>query len=1204
MLSRTDLLRDLRRIRVEIEHDLSTRAPSDPAVDRMRDEYRAAVEQGLTASTWRIWLQDQLSQVATGWVLATVLIRFCEDNGLLDLPFARRRAFDETDAEPGDGTRDETGEDVGADAPADGPILAAVDRLSSHSAMASVFSRGSHPMWRMRLSPEAGRALVDFWRRRTPEGHLVHDFEDVSRDTRFLADLYMDLSDQARKSQGLVATPDFVVELIHDLTLEAALDDHGAALGPAGFRMIDPACGSGGFLLDAYARLCRRWADARPGMSPWQHAARALASVHGCDIDPCAVSIARFRLLMAAMSTGRAQTLDDVPDLPLVVATGDTLLHGRGSTPPAPDHLMPQHPTGFGPPTDIDAYTERHGLLRPASYHVVTCNPPYLTVKDKALFAAYRDAYESCEGPYTLSVPFTELAFRLALPGPSAGRIGLLTVNSFMKREFGRGLIERFLPRVRLSHVIDTSGAYIPGHGVPTVILVGRNSVPAPDDPVHLVVGLRGETHLPQVPGEAPVWQSLRRLAFAPGAKDQWAESYLQERGELNVFPWSLTPSAALHALRLMEKGERLRERVARIGYAANTGSDDLFCSTPASFRRYGVEEAATIQVLTGSEVRDWSSRAPLKAFFPRTGNGRELVDLDRYPRHRRRLWPYRTVLAHRRGANKSSPWYDWHQFALDWNAHPWSIVFPWVATHPHFTVLRSGAVPLNSAPVIKLPPSATESTHLELVGALNSSAVCFWLKQVSQSKGQAHIDTLRGGEAWEKIYEFTAGRLLDLPLPRAFPLASAEELDGLATESAGCLSDLSAPDKPLTARTLRSAQDRWFSIRARMIALQEELDWQVYASYGIVDDAEGLTAAVNPPPLRVGERAFEIALARRIANGETSASSFADDPEGKWFTRHDAVPTTELPEHWPAPYRDLVRRRVDAIARNGFLALLEQPEYKHRWITPDWDATVRDVLRERLLDQCEADRLWFEAVPTGRRPVARTVRELSELLEEDEEFLALLSVYAELTRTDDPSTVRVLLDLLATEHVPQAAPLRYKPSGLTKRRAWEELWESQLRDDMRGRVDTAASQEPPRFTSADFLKSSYWKQRGKFDLPNERFTSFGSSIAPLSSTTLLGWAGWDARERTEALLDILEAESHAHAHRPEFALPLLSALAEVLPWLTAVDRGLGPVMASDDDERLRESYTRHLARLGLSPENVRSWRPAAPRRGRPRKGV
>ena len=42
-----------------------------------------------------------------------------------------------------------------------------------------------------------------------------------------------------------------------------------------------------------------------------------------------------------------------------------------------------------------------------------------------------------------------------------------------MKREFGKKLIEEFLPTIDLTHVIDTSGAYIPGHGTPTVILFG-----------------------------------------------------------------------------------------------------------------------------------------------------------------------------------------------------------------------------------------------------------------------------------------------------------------------------------------------------------------------------------------------------------------------------------------------------------------------------------------------------------------------------------------------------------------------------------------------------------------------------------------------------------------------------------------------------------------------------------------------------------
>ena len=39
----------------------------------------------------------------------------------------------------------------------------------------------------------------------------------------------------------------------------------------------------------------------------------------------------------------------------------------------------------------------------------------------------------------------------------------MITANSFMKREFGKKLIEEYIPRWDLTHVIDTSGAYIPG---------------------------------------------------------------------------------------------------------------------------------------------------------------------------------------------------------------------------------------------------------------------------------------------------------------------------------------------------------------------------------------------------------------------------------------------------------------------------------------------------------------------------------------------------------------------------------------------------------------------------------------------------------------------------------------------------------------------------------------------------------------------
>ncbi|MDX3455610.1 BREX-2 system adenine-specific DNA-methyltransferase PglX [Streptomyces sp. ME02-8801-2C] len=1186
MLSRHDLAKELRQLTADFELDLRARVVSDPSAAQLRVDYETARKHGLTSDTWQVWVDEQVSQAATGWILATVLIRFCEDNGLLDVPFASGEA-ESVDEEFFQQHPAATAADL---------IISTVNRLRAHPSMAQVFSRDSHPLWRLRPGHDACRTLLDFWRRRTPDGRLVHDFTDRTRSTELLGDLYGAICERAGRTYGSVATPSFVVNLIHDLTLDPALDAYiSGQPGLSGFRMIDPACGTGTFLLTAVERLLRHWSESRPDMSRWQHAARALGSVHGCDIDPGAVSITRFRLLLAAMNSAGERRLDNVPDLPLVVATGDALLYGRDGG-PAETGL-----TGYGSPTDIAGYAKRHGLLRPASYHAVTSNPPFITVKNKALFAAYRDSYESCNGPYALSVPFTELSFDLALRGEDAGRVGLLTSNSFMKREFGRNLIERVLPRVQISHVIDASGAYIPGHGTPVVILAGRNQVPDPDVPVHMVVGRQGEPRVPDVPSEGLVWQSLRRLVFEAGTEDVWAESYLQERGQLDTFPWSLASSAARAVLRLMESsGEQLQERVSRIGYAANTGSDDLFCSTARSFARSGAEESAIVHVLTGSEVRDWSAHAQLRAFFPRTGHGEEPADLDLLPRHRRRLWAYQAVLKRRPGMRKSAPWYDWHQFASDWDTHPWSIVFPWVATQPHFSLLRGSAVPLNSAPVIKLPPSATKATHLELLGILNSSTVSFWLKQMSQSKGQPHVGALRSGEAWEKIYEFTSTRLLDLPLPATLPNSPAAELDSLATELEQGLSHVAAPDVHPTIQSLDVAQRQWHDIRTRMVALQEELDWQVYACYGLIPDDGQLTAhRADVPPLQLGERAFEIVLARKVLAGEATTS---------WFKRHNATPVTELPKHWPPAYGDLVQRRVEVIERNMPIAMIERPEYKRSWSTGGWDKTVQSILRERLLDLCETPELWFNPTPAGLRPVARTIRKLAELLAENEEFMEL----AALSDTATESVEVLLLGLLADEHVPQAAPLRYKASGLAKLHRWEELWQAQWRREDSSRATAqrdptgAAEHElnPPRFTPGDFTRLSYWKQRGKFDVPNERFTSFPTSVSTLSPTTLIGWAGWDARERMQAMLDLLETDAHAHAHRAESALPLLAAWVDVLPWISMTGRGIGPTLPSDDDGTWLHVYEEQLTRLGLTVEDVNSWRPPAPKRGRPRKGA
>ena len=100
---------------------------------------------------------------------------------------------------------------------------------------------------------------------------------------------------------------------------------------PPGLRVIDPACGSGHFLLGAFRRLLSAWETASPMTDRYELVARALSSVHGVDKNPFAAAIARFRLMLAAMRAAGVERLTERVDFPLNIAVGDSLLHGKGA---------------------------------------------------------------------------------------------------------------------------------------------------------------------------------------------------------------------------------------------------------------------------------------------------------------------------------------------------------------------------------------------------------------------------------------------------------------------------------------------------------------------------------------------------------------------------------------------------------------------------------------------------------------------------------------------------------------------------------------------------------------------------------------------------------------------------------------------------------------------------------------------------------
>ncbi|MBZ2195400.1 BREX-2 system adenine-specific DNA-methyltransferase PglX [Occultella gossypii] len=1203
------LLADLKKQLVLLTTDLRARA-EEPGLEwaaELRAQHSAAVRRGRTAFTWSVWRDGRVDQAAVAWLVACAFVRFGEDNGLLD------------------GAADSSGRAVAVPwlaGPTDGPLG---DRLARASENETVFYRGTptanardwlqeafavlaslpagrllvdrahNPVWKAPISAEAAGHLLSFWRRHDDDGALVHDFTDTSLDTRFLGDLYQDLSEHAKKTYALLQTPVFVEEFILDRTLQPAMLEFGLE----GLKVIDPTCGSGHFLLGAFARLDAAWQQEAPGMESRDRVQTALDSIHGVDLNPFAIAIARFRLTVAALKAAGETSLVGAPDFDYHLAIGDSLLAAQGHQDTLNVH---------GDEEDVFTYAsedvaEYQDILEQGRYHVVVGNPPYITVKDKALNERYRKAYPgSTKGKYALSAPFMELFFRLARragPAGGAGFVGQITSNSFMKREFGSKVIENLLAGndldnpVDLSEVIDTSGAYIPGHGTPTVILVGRRRR-AVGDTVRAVLGVRGEPGQPVDPAKGLVWTEVVEHLDSAGFDGIYVTVTDLDRAVLAVHPWSLSGGGAKAVLQLVDNDTRGRvgDHVARIGFFGIMGAEDAFMTTASDVNRLG-DVGSHRNLVIGDKVRDFAVQSANPTFFP-YDREHVLKALSRYPAMEHRLWPLRSELGNRATFAKGTyfsegrPWYEWHQLPKDVDVHSWSITFAFVSTHNHFVLDRGGKVFKQSAPVIKLPADATEDEYLDLLGVLNSSTACFWLKQVSHDKGNGGYGGGIADQEWERFFEFTGTKLQEFPLPPLLPRERARLLDRLAQDlnevspASSVPAALAAADADL-AHAVEEARGRWASLRRRLFFEQEELDWEVYRLYGLID--EDLTyAGGGIDHNELGDRAFEVTLARAVAAGVE---------ETAWFDRHGSTPITELPAEWPQDYRDLVQRRLDLIASDKQIGLLERPEYKRRWQTPGWDVQLKAALETAVLDRLERPELWSD--PAG--VTTRTVGQLAELVSGD---AALLEALRLLSGTQDVNVVKAVTALLTDEAVPYLAAHRFKEPGLEKFAEWQRVWDLQRQEDAPKTADAPKSVDipvPPKYGQADFRHVSIWKARGKLDVPKERFISYPSVSFPDDPTPVLGWAGWDHRDQAIALARLI-GEQQADAPS---RTPLVAGLVELEPWLHQWHGEIDPASGVVPADTITTMIDSELDALGATRDDVAAWRPEPARRGRRR---
>jgi hypothetical protein len=348
--------------------------------------------------------------------------------------------------------------------------------------------------------------------------------------------------------------------------------------------------------------------------------------------------------------------------------------------------------------------------------------------------------------------------------------------------------------------------------------------------------------------------------------------------------------------------------------------------------------------------------------------------------------------------------------------------------------------------------------------------------------------------------------------------------------------------------------------------------------------------------------------MARKMAAGELGTT---------WFERHGSTPITEIPVEWPEDYRKLVEQRIKLIETDRNIGLIEQPEYKRRWNMKPWESQLEQALRNWLLDRLESyfdfdGRMNDEGKPTAKIDITMiSTARLADVARQDADFMQVGELYR-----GDPAfdITRLVAELVEAESVPLLPILRYKSSGMRKRREWEQTWDLQRQEDAIDartklpqddpqylterqaqdlkRHEVGDIPVPPRYTGSDFVSSTYWRLRGKLDMPKERWVSF-PHCEGADGLQVIAWAGYDHLQLARAIsayyVDIQERLGGRDDPR---LVPLLACLIELLPWLKQWYNDIDPEFGMHMGDYFEGFMQEEARQMGQTLDQIRAWEP------------
>ena len=257
---------------------------------------------------------------------------------------------------------------------------------------------------------------------------------------------------QRRKEHGIYYTPRFVTDYIVKETVGRFLKErsHNEILN---IKILDPACGSGSFLIRACDELLNYHAY-RSGKSvteldQWERLPILIKNIFGVDLDMQAVEIARLNLLLRSLA--RRETLPSLADN---IRQGNSLISGTE------EELRSYFGDKWQEKKPFNWEQEFKDIVADGGFDVAIGNPPYVRIqtlpRDEANY--YREFYQSAFGSFDIYILFLEQAIKLLKPG---GRLGFITSGKFLKADYGKRIQQLLHQICTVESIMDLSAQQV-----------------------------------------------------------------------------------------------------------------------------------------------------------------------------------------------------------------------------------------------------------------------------------------------------------------------------------------------------------------------------------------------------------------------------------------------------------------------------------------------------------------------------------------------------------------------------------------------------------------------------------------------------------------------------------------------------------------------------------------------------------------------